>query len=400
MIYFLKQIIKIIFTGNRLYKAWMIFLSVFFLCGLLAYFYQLKHGLIITWMRDPVSWGLYIGNFTFLVGVAAAAVLLVIPAYLYNFKPIKEIVLFGEMIAMTALTLCLMFIIVDLGRPGVAWHIMPFIGRMNFPSSLLAWDTLVLNLYLLINTVVVFYILYCLYRGKEYSMRIVMPLVVLSIPCAVGIHTVTAFLYNGLVARPFWNASILAPRFLASALCSGPALMIIIFQIVRKLSRFDISDKAIYKISELMAYAIGFNLFLFAAEIFKEFYSGSIHLAPLKYLYFGLHDKIGFVPWMWSALIFNMAAFFIFLVPRFREKLPVLNIGCILIFTGVFIEKGMGLIIPGFVPSSLGEIYEYYPSFYEIAITVGIWSFGGLFYTILLKIGLNIYDGKLRSKNA
>jgi molybdopterin-containing oxidoreductase family membrane subunit len=236
-------------------------------------------------------------------------------------------------------------------------------------------------------------------QGKEYKMSVLWPIIILSIPWAISIHTVTAFLYNGLSSRPFWNASILAPRFIASALCSGPALMILIFQIVRKVSNMEIADVAMFKIAELISYAMGINLFLFGAEFFKEFYSGSVHLAPMEYLYFGLHGHNNLVPWMWMAFIFNVTAFFIFLRPKTRENFLTLNIACVLVITGIYIEKGMGLIIPGFIPGVLGEIYEYGPSAVEKGVAMGIWAFGALFFTLFLKFALPIYTGELRFKS-
>jgi Ni/Fe-hydrogenase subunit HybB-like protein len=385
-----------IFIGNRTYYLWIAFLSFFILLGISAYIDQLNRGLITTAMRDQVSWGLYISNFTFLVGVAAAAVLLVVPAYLYNFKPIKEIVLFGELLAITAITMCILFILVDMGQPMRVWHILPFIGAMHFPASLLAWDVVVLNGYLAINAIIAFYVLYRLSIGKEYSMSVIGPLIILSIPWAVSIHTVTAFLYNGLSSRPFWNASILAPRFLASAFCSGPAIMLVLFQIIRKRSEVEIDNRAIFKIAELIAYAMGLNLFLLGAEAFKEFYSGAVDSYSIQYLYFGLHGKASLVPWMWSATLFNITAFFLFLFPKTRENFITLNLGCLLIIMGVYIEKGMGLVVPGFVPDTLGEIYEYSPTTSEILVTMGIWAAGALLYTLLLKFAVPIYTGKLR----
>ncbi|HDO22329.1 MAG TPA: polysulfide reductase [Nitrospirae bacterium] len=382
--------------GNKWYYGWLAFLSFFILLGLGAYFQQFNHGLIETAMRDQVSWGLYISNFTFLVGVAAAAVYLVVPAYVYNFKPIKEIVLFGELMAATAIIMCLMFIMVDLGRPERVWHILPIIGAMHFPASLLAWDVVVLNGYLAINVIITFYALYRKAHGKDYNMQIIKPLIIISIPWAISIHTVTAFLYNGLPSRPFWNAAVLAPRFIASALCSGPALMIIIFQIVRKVSRVDIENKAIFKIGELIAYAMGINLFLFIAEFFKEFYSGSIHLAPMEYLYFGLHGHNSMVPWMWTALFFNVTAFLLFLLPKTREHFFTLNLACVLVIIGVYIEKGMGLVVPGFVPGTLGEIYDYTPTMLEKTVTIGIWAAGAMIYTFFLKFAMPIHTGLLR----
>lgn len=388
----LKQIVK----GSPSYYVWIGILGFFMLLGWSTYVVQLEKGLIVTAMRDQVSWGFYLSNFTFLVGVAAAAVLLVVPAYIYNFKPIKEIVLFGEMLAIVAILMSIMFIMVDLGRPERVWHLFPFFGTMNFPSSLLAWDVLALNGYLALNLMVVFYVMYRIAHNVEYSMAVVKPLVIISIPWAISIHTVTAFLYNGLAARPFWNASILAPRFLASAFCSGPALMIIIFQILRKISDLEIEDNAISKIAELIAYAIGFNLFLFGAEMFKEFYSGTTHLAPLEYMYFGLHGYHALVPWLWMALIFNLIAFFIFLSPRGRANVITLNMASVMIIIGVYIEKGMGLVVPGFIPGTLGEIYEYSPTHAEIFVALGVWATGALIYTLMLKVAIPIYTGRLR----
>ncbi len=382
--------------GSKLYYGWVLFLLVLIFLGIESYSRQFNHGLIVTAMRDQVSWGFYISNFTFLVGVAAAAVLLVIPAYVYNFKPIKEVVLFGEMIAITAISMCLLFVIIDLGKPVVSWHILPIIGKMNFPSSLLAWDVLVLNMYMLLNIIAVFYVLHRLSYGKEYKVAILWPVVIISIPWAISIHTVTAFLYNGLSARVFWNASIVAPRFIASALCSGPAMMLLIFQIIRKVSKVEITDRSLFITAELVAYAMAVNLFLGGAEIFKEFYSGSVHLAPMKYLYFGLHGHTNLVPYMWVALICNVTAFLLFLTPKTRQNFLTLNLACILIIIGVYIEKGMGLIIPGFIPGTLGEIYEYLPTQTEVNITIGVWAAGALIFTFLVKFALPIYTGELR----
>ncbi|TAN45151.1 MAG: polysulfide reductase [Nitrospirae bacterium] len=385
--------------GDTKFYAWLAFLFVVIGLGSNAYLNQLDKGLITTAMRDQVSWGFYISNFTFLVGVAAAAVLLVIPAYLYHFKPIKEIVLFGEMLAITAIIMCLLFIIADMGQPLRAWHLLPLLGTMNFPASILAWDVIALNGYLFINIALVVYTLSRLASGREYKLSLIFPLILLSIPWAVSIHTVTAFLYNGLSSRPFWNASILAPRFLASAFCSGPALMLILLQLIRKFSKIEIDNKAIFKIAELIAYTMAINLFLLGAEVFKEFYSGSVHKAPLEYLYLGLHGKSLLTPWMWTALLFNITAFVIFLVPKLRESFLTLNLGAALIIAGIYIEKGLGLVVPGFIPDTLGEIYEYWPTGSEGIITAAIWAAGALIYTLMVKFSIPLYTGELLDEN-
>jgi Ni/Fe-hydrogenase subunit HybB-like protein len=381
--------LKRVTQGSRGYKIWVAFLLVLIGLGAWAYSIQFRQGLGVTSMKAQVAWGFYISNFTFMVGVAAAAVLLVIPAYVYNFKPIKEIAFLGEMMAITAIVMCILFVTVDVGSPDRLWHLLPGIGRPNFPISLLTWDILVLNGYLAINSIVLFFVLFQVARGKSYKK--ILPLILLSIPWAVGIHTVTAFLYNGLVARPFWNASILAPRFLASAFCSGPALMILVLQIVRKQFRIEIENRALFKIAELVAYALAFNLFLLGAEAFKEFYGQSHHMAPMEYLYFGLHGHNALVPFMWTALGLNLTAFVLFLVPRFRQNVMFLNIGCVALFLGVYIEKGLGLVVPGFTPDALGEIYEYVPSQIELAVAIGIWATGALVYTLLSKFAVPIF---------
>jgi Ni/Fe-hydrogenase subunit HybB-like protein len=372
-------------------------LLVLILSGILAYAQQLSTGLVLTAMRDPVSWGFYIGNFTFLVGVAAAAVVLVIPAYIYHWKPIREIVIFGELLAISAILMCMMFVTVDIGRPDRFWHLIPGIGYLNFPQSLLAWDVIVLNVYLVINVVVVTHILYRAFHGRPYDKRLVVPLVLLSIPMAVAIHTVTAFLYNGMAARPYWNASILAPQFLASAFCSGPAILLIVLQLLRRFTRFEIQDQALYKIAELMAYAMFLNLFLHGAEAFKEFYSDTEHLLYTRYWFTGLGEHRTLVPYAWTAVGLNVLAFVLFIIPAARRNWVTLNIGSVAIYAGVYIEKGMGLIIPGFTPSTLGEIYEYSPTMIELRVAGGIFAVGFLVFTVMLKVAVPILLGEFEA---
>ena len=374
---------------------WVAFLALVIVSGALAYIQQLHYGLGLTAMRDQVSWGFYIGNFTFLVGVAAAAVVLVIPAYVYDWKPIREIVIYGELLAISAITMCLLFVTVDIGRPDRFWHLIPFIGHLNFPHSILAWDVLVLNLYFVVNAIVASHILYMAFHRRHYNRKLVVPLVLLSIPMAVGIHTVTAFLYNGLGARPYWNSSILAPQFLASAFCSGPAILLVVVQLLRRFTSFEIKDEAIHKIAELMAYAMFLNLFLHGAEAFKEFYSNTQHVLYTRYWYLGLGQHRTLVPYAWSAVFLNLLAFTLFIVPSWRRRWVLLNIGCLATYAGVYIEKGMGLIIPGLTPDTLGDIYEYYPTMTELRVAAGVFAVGFLLFTLMLKVAVPITLGEL-----
>jgi molybdopterin-containing oxidoreductase family membrane subunit len=394
---FLKGCVRHAAAGGRLYWSWVASLLAAIAVGVACYAHQMSEGLIVTGMRDEVSWAFYIGNFTFLVGVAAAAVLLVIPAYVYGWRPIKEVVVLGELLAISALIMCLLFILVDMGRPDRFLHIAPLLGTPNWPASLLTWDALVLNAYLLLNVALVAYLLFKTYRGEHYDRRIFLPLVLLSIPVSISTHTVTAFLYNGMAARPYWNASILAPRFLASAFCSGPAVMIILFQVLRRAFRFEIKDEAIWKIAELMAYAMFVNLFLLGAELFKEYYSATEHLLYTQYFWEGIGEHRALVPYAWLSLGCSVAAFALFLIPRTRKRYLTLNLGCVLIWAGVYIEKGMGLIIPGFTPSTLGQIYAYTPTAIEWGIAAGVFGIGFLVFTVLVKIAVPILVGTFRA---
>jgi molybdopterin-containing oxidoreductase family membrane subunit len=387
---FLKESLQIIIRGSKRYYLWLAFLFVLIIWGSTGYIEQLKQGLLVTNMRDPISWAFYIGNFTFLVGVAAAAIMLVIPAYIYNWKPLKEVVIFGELLAISAVIMCILFVIVDVGNPLRLWHMIPLIGKLNMPSSLLAWDSAVLTLYFFINLIVVGYLLYTLFYKREYNKRWLTPMILISIPVAIGIHTVTAFLYNGFAGRPYWNSALLAPKFLASAFCSGPAVLLILFQILKKTTTFEIKDEAIWKIAELMAYAMFINLFFFFAEVFKEVYSNTEHLVHLEYLFKGVGENQDLVMYGWGSLIISFIAFLLFLIPATRKNPITLNIGAILIWFGVYIEKGIALLIPGFTPDSLGQIYIYRPSLIELKVSTGIFAVGFLFFTFLTKIAIAV----------
>ena len=387
---FLKESFQIIIRGSKRYYLWLAFLFTLIIVGGTGYIEQLKQGLLVTNMRDPVSWAFYIGNFTFLVGVAAAAIMLVIPAYIYNWKPLKEVVIFGELLAISAVIMCILFVIVDVGNPLRLWHMIPLVGKLNVPSSLLAWDSVVLTLYFFLNLLVVSYLLYTLFYKRDYNKRLLTPLILLSIPVAIGIHTVTAFLYNGFASRPYWNSALLAPKFLASAFCSGPAVLIILFQILKKTTTFEIKDEAIWKIAELMAYAMFINLFFFFAEMFKEVYSDTEHLVHLKYLFIGVGENRDMVMYGWASIIISFIAFLLFLIPATRKNPITLNIGAILIWLGVYIEKGTALLIPGFTPDSLGQIYIYRPSLVELKVSMGIFAIGFLIFTLITKIAIAI----------
>jgi molybdopterin-containing oxidoreductase family membrane subunit len=398
LIAFIVDGVAAMFRGPRLYWAWLGLLVVLIALGTYSYVGQLREGLIVTGMSDQVSWGLYIANFAFLVGIAAAAVLLVIPAYIFHREDVKDVVLVGEGMAVAAVVMAIIFVVIDLGRPDRLWHMLPVIGEFNWPMSLLVWDVIVLSGYLLLNLAIPFYMLFHRYCGREPRFGLNFALVVIAMFWAISIHTVTAFLFSANTARPFWHTALLGPRFIASAFASGPALIIIILQLVRSLTDYQVKQTVIDLLALIMTISLQINLFFVGVELFTDFYNEGAHSASIHYLFLGLGESHSLRPWIWSALAMNLVAVCILSIHPLRRQMRLLNLACVLAFVGIWIEKGMGLVIPGFVPTPLGEVFEYQPTLVEVSASVAVWAFGALLFTMLAKPVIAIETGRLRHR--
>jgi len=389
---FLYRCFRLSFVGDRRYQLWMLSLTVVALIGLNAWCRQLAGGLVTTGMTDHVTWGLYIANFTFLEGIATAAVMLVIPVFIYRDHELKDLVIFGQLLAVAAIVMCLLFVTVDLGRPDRFLHLL---FRLNFPGSMLAWDVVILNGYLLLNMHICGYLIYCAYRGRQPSRAFYVPFVFVTIVWAICVLTVTAFLYVGLGGRPFWNSAIIAPRALSAAFSAGPAFLILTLQVIDACTRYEVPRRAIDTLRRILTVALLISMFLLVCEVFTEFYTDSAHVASARYLFFGLHGHDALVPWIWTAIGLNAFALIVLLSGPLLRRRVLLNLACLALISGIWIEKGMGLIIPAFVPSPLGEIVEYAPTLNEVAICFGIWAFGLLLYTILVRVAIPVLSGRL-----
>ena len=375
--------------GRRGYWMWIACLILVAAVGFFFYMRQLDYGLGITGMSRDVSWGLYIAQFTFLVGVAASAVMLVLPYYLHDYKAFGKITVLGEFLAVAAVVMCILFVFVDLGRPARVLNVL----LHPQPASILFWDMVVLSGYLLINIVTGWVILSCAKKDIPPPAWI-KPVIYLSIPWAISIHTVTAFIYAGLPGRSFWLTAIMAPRFLASAFASGPALLILVCLILRRWGGFDAGEKAIQALAKIVAYALAVSLFLVGVELFTAFYSGiPEHEAQFIYLFAGLHGHTGLVGWMWAFAVLAAGALAVLLIPGLRKQETWLAPACVAVFASLWIEKGLGLVLPGFIPSPLEAMTEYHPTGPEIAITLGVWAVGFLILTVFYKIFTTVRGG-------
>jgi molybdopterin-containing oxidoreductase family membrane subunit len=373
-------------VGSRRYWIWVGCLLAVILAGFLCYLLQLQVGLGITGMSRDVSWGLYIAQFTFFVGVAASAVMVVLPYYLHNYKAFGKITILGEFLAVSAVTMCMLFIFVDMGQPMRVLNVI----LHTTPHSMMFWDMVSLSGYLFLNALISYVMLESEREGVAPP-HWIKPIILLSIPWAVSIHTVTAFLYNGLPGRAFWLTAILAPRFLASAFAAGPSLLILLAMVIRKLTKFDAGSEAIQKLALIVTYAMLINVFFVLMEVFTSLYSNiPADASHLKFLFVGLDGNTELVPWMWTSVTFALLSLVLLIVPRYRKNEKLLAFTCVIVFLSLWIDKGIGLIIGGFVPSPLETVTSYVPTLPEITIVASIWAIGMLMITVFYKIALSV----------
>jgi len=318
--------------------------------------------------------------------VAAGGVMVVLPYYLHNYKAYGKITVLGEFLAIASVLVCLLFVIVDLGQPRRILNVWLY----PTPHSVLFWDTIVLNGYLFLNILVGWNALEAERNGTHYQ-KWLKPFIYISIPWAVSIHTVTAYLFSGLPGRHFWLTAILAPRFLASAFAAGPSLLILLCLFVRNTTKFDPGKEQIQSLAKTVAYAICINVFFFLCEVFVSFYSNIPgHMDPLKYLFAGIDGYNSLVPWMWSSMALMVIGIILTVNPATRKNEVTLAFACVVIIFGTWIDKGLGMISGGFVPNPLEQVTEYAPTLPEIGITLGVYAIGALVLTILYKIVIGV----------
>ena len=376
------------FSGSKGYWTWIFILLGIIFIGFLFWLKQFQVGLTITGLNRDVTWGFYIAQFTFMVGVAASAVMVVLPYYLHNYKEFGKLVILGEFLAISSVIMCMSFIVVDLGQP------FRMLNLFLHPSlnSMMFWDTVALGGYLVLN-VIISRVTFDAERKSIPPPRWIKPIIILSIPWAVSIHTVTAFLYAGLAARPFWMTAVLAPRFLASAFSAGPALLILLCLLLKKVAKFDAGRKPIQKLAEIAAYAMCINIFLILMELFTAFYSDMPeHTSHFVYLFAGIGGKSNLVPFMWISVVLAVISLILIIPPKTRRNEKTLMVACIALFLSIWLDKGMGMVVAGFVPNPMGKVVQYLPTVPELLIALMVYAVGALLITGLYKIALTVRE--------
>lgn len=378
--------------GNSAYWSWLAILGVFIVIGVACYVRQFMYGMYLTGMGRDVAWGLYIAQFTFLVGVAAGGLMLVLPYYIHDYKAFGRITILGEFLAISALIMCLLFIMVDIGQPLRCLNMI----LHPTPNSMLFWDMCVLLGYLTLN-IICGWVILTAEKKQVKPPKWVYIFVYISIPFAVSIHTVTAFLYAGLPGRDFWLSAIVAPRFLASAFAAGPAIVVLACLIMKRIAGFDAGQKAIQKVVTIIMYAAIINAFFVCLEFFTAYYSNIPgHMGPLNYLYFGItkngHTYDTLVPFMWASVAFCFLGLGAFGWMKIRKTYSegLIAIGCILTYVSLWIDKGAGFVFGGLAISPLEAINNYYPKANEIGIALGIYAVGLFVLTVLYKIAISV----------
>ncbi|MCI5219040.1 MAG: polysulfide reductase [Candidatus Electrothrix sp. LOE2] len=386
--------------GGNLYYGWLLFLSFFVLIGLYTTYVQMTQGLIVTGATDQIIWELFISNFIFTAHIAAAAVLVVIPAYIYKREDMKHLAVLGEIIALTFVIIGLNFIMFHLGRPDRFWHALPGLGIFNFPDSMLTYDIIVLNTYLGINLLAVSYLLYMRYIGKPLNTKLYTPLIYIAVAWGPLIHIVTAFILSSNAPISSWHTAVLPFAFLSMAGASGSALIIVFFLLIRKYSKLPIADSVIDFFSQVMVWSLGIIILVFASEFFTELYPGTHHAASLKYMMHGHHGLDAYIPWFWAVMAMIALPFVLLLSSKVRKSygglLPAI---CFVVFMGILIEKPAVLVFPAFSPTPLGEYAVYHPTWIEIFNVLFIWAFGFLILTLLTKGAIGILTGEVQDPN-
>jgi molybdopterin-containing oxidoreductase family membrane subunit len=367
------------------WRAWVGALAAGLVVGAACFAYQWSRGLTVTGLSNTVSWGMYIVAFMFLVGASAGGLIVVAGAELAGTRRFERLDRLAVVVSGAAIATAAGTILPDLGRPELAWKMLV----QPHWTSPLVWDMFVIATYLAIAVAD----LYLLTRRERPAVAM-RRLAMVALPVAVLVHSVTAFIFGLLVARPFWNTALLAPMFISSALVSGTALVIVVAHVVERTTGFG-TRELLPDLGRLMVWFLGVDAFLLFAEVLTVYASGvEDHVEQLRVLLFGR-----LAPLFWFEVVAGLVVPFVILArARLRARPAWLVAACVLALTGVFLKRvnilfssmfeplvGLAPGIPGGRPGQQFRPDEIYvPSWVEIGVLVGM----AAFFLTLVTVGV------------
>ncbi len=381
------------------YKVASALLAALVVVGVGCWIYQLLQGLTVTGMNNGTSWGLYITNFMFFVGLSAGGLIVASSASVFHISKFKQVALPAIILSTVCICAAGMFVLIDLGGVQRVWRL---ITGPN-PTSPLLWDVCVITCYLIIN---ICYLTF-MARGNNRAVTITSRF---ALPCAILVHSVTAWIFGLEIAKEGWNSAILAPIFVASAMDSGLALLLLVLSALKKARIFDTSRDLMASLAGLLATCIAVDAFFIFCELLTMGYNGT-HGATiiLNELFFGAT-----APFFWFEVVGGLVVPFCILVfQKNREKPLLVNIACALVVLGVFCKRVWLLFTafitpnlmgaPGLISGSSEAIREtgtasfavlssYAPTVFEVLIVVGVLALVVLAF--LLLAGLLLKPGK------
>lgn len=362
-----------LFRASRSFYAWIFILLGLIAVGLFAWSVQLRYGLVVTGTRNVVPWGLYVMNFIFFVGLAAGGLIIVSSVELFGVKKLAPLLKVGVIEAGTCVFLAMLFIIVDMGHPERAYW---FILSPN-PPSVLTYDFYILGIYLTLCIIDA----YALFSGRTKWM---FPLSIVSLPAAIGIHSITAWVFGTIKSRPAWHSPIMAPIFISSAITSALGLMILITLLLPKVTKLRFDREIILYLRRILTVAVPIDVFF----LFNELLIATLPTSamPEQYTAFLFILVERYAPVFWAeTLIAAVIPMIIFLHPRTRNSIPAIAIASFMVVVGIFMKR-VYIIIVGMSYSPLGELVYYAPTVIEIAVMAGWIALGMLIFTLAIKI--------------
>ncbi|MBN1608387.1 MAG: polysulfide reductase NrfD [Polyangiaceae bacterium] len=375
--------------GSRKYWAFLALLLGVIAVGVFCWLreHELGSGPTSGLGRD-IPWGLHVGQLTFFVGVAASAVMVVLPYYLHDYKEFARITVIGEFLAVAAVVVSMLSVFSIMGQPGRVFYVLLF----PTPNSIIFWDMVVLSTYLGLNLVCGWTVLSAERQGIA-APKWVKPFIYWAIVWAPSIHMVTAFLYAGLPGKHHWMTALTAVHFLATAFAAGPALLIVLGVLIKKLSRFDPGTRALQKLAEIATYALILHIFFVGLEFFTAFYSQNPgHMRTLEFLYVGLDGNRRLVPVMWISSALAVLGLILLAVPALRRHEKTLVTGALAVFFSIWLDKGLAFVVAGFVPDSFERVNDYWPHWNEFLVAAGVWAVGVLVLTVLYKVAITVKE--------